>query len=414
MNSLLSFFNDRSAMPLITLLLLAVWSFEPRADTTHLFDCKHNCSENTVYKSPVSSLEFSILSSDNANGITSTRHRYQIALTRGKQSLLIFDHLGQRHEFTENEDGQYQAADAKSGSLQHAQLESVWISEPGIKHQFRGSTLTGMHFPDNHRLTLSYKQGRLDKVADEFEQQIAFQYQSGELATVSLPNGQHWMASKGKTEPIGGITFAGPQECKPTDHPTPSNENSPTSESCDLDSNPHTAFQPVPGNLAVNLLDARPKSCTSYFTEFYGTIRGEEIESGIALHPPYDTMIPTVRSFPIVDFINGDQMVVVNSRDLASPTFNDPDNPDALLTRLLNDGKDIKRKFTELLAANGQVSVTELGQTTTINDGDVGSITLQVIIRDGMASSSHWQQMQQARDELLARCGVELQIVVIP
>jgi len=125
-------------------------------------------------------------------------------------------------------------------------------------------------------------------------------------------------------------------------------------------------------------------------------------------------MLSTVRSFPVVDFINGSQMIVVKSRDLGSPTFNNVHNPNALLQQLLRDGKDIKRKFQEKLSSEGSISVTENAQTTVITAADVKSITLQVVVRDGIASHSHWQQLAQARDVLLARCGIELQIVVIP
>lgn len=420
--------------------------------------CSGQCVQLTLYDNRLSPLKLSVISPTKrpAEGLPvhALRHRYQIVLTRDAQTISIFDHTGEQHLFKFANARRYLAATAKSGSLVATGRYLVWTSAAGIEHLFVGSSLVGMTFNNAQALSFDYQGGLLTTVTDQSQQSIKLDYQAGRLARARFPDGTSVEFAKNNATgiTIDEVAHASPTsynsilECRPaaappipTDSPTPSDGNStdtdaqdssptPTSpstgedtvlgndtdDSCDVSTSPYPGFQPVPSNLDIIHLDARPASCTSYFIEFYGTERGEQIETGLFLHEPYNQMTPTVRSYPIVDFINGSEMVVVNSRDLGNTTFNDPDNPDALLDQLLRDGKAIKQKFEQQLQANGQLSVTEQGNTTTIQAQDVGSITLQVIIRDGMANDSHWQQLAQARDELLARCGIELQIVVIP
>ena len=169
-----------------------------------------------------------------------------------------------------------------------------------------------------------------------------------------------------------------------------------------MNSGPHTT------------LDARPESCQSYFVEYYGPQRGSEIESGLDLHAPYSGMTPTIRVFPVIDFIDNDRLYVVNSRDLASATFNSATNPTALLDQLLEDGEEIQTRFVDVLLAEGSITASELGNTTTMNADDLRPITLQLVIRDGMATPGHWQQIAAAREQLQAQYGITLEVIVIP
>jgi len=107
-------------------------------------------------------------------------------------------------------------------------------------------------------------------------------------------------------------------------------------------------------------------------------------------------------------------LYVVHSRDLASRTYNSSNNPEALLERLLKDGEDIQERFIDVLERDGSITASELGQSTTLSTDDLKPITLQLLIRDGMASPGHWQQIETARQLLLSRHGVQLEVVVIP
>ena len=183
---------------------------------------------------------------------------------------------------------------------------------------------------------------------------------------------------------------------------------------CDVDSAGAHRFEPLI-NTGVHIeLDARPASCESYFVDYYGTKRGSEIEAGLLNYPPYNSMTPTLRTFPIIDFISDTELIVVNSRDLGSRTYNSETNPTALLDRLLKDGEQIQTRFLDVLERDGSITASELGQSTTINADELKPITMQLVIRDGIASASHWQQIETARQILMARHGVELEVVVIP
>ena len=148
--------------------------------------------------------------------------------------------------------------------------------------------------------------------------------------------------------------------------------------------------------------------------QYYGTDRGFAIESGLNLHAPYNTMQPTLRTFPVIDFIDDNALYVVTSRDLGNRTFNSPTRPDALLDQLLQDGEDIQTRFLDVLESEGSISASELGQTTTISADDVRPVVLQLVIRDGIASAAHWQQIAIAREELQRRYGITLEVVIIP
>ncbi len=125
-------------------------------------------------------------------------------------------------------------------------------------------------------------------------------------------------------------------------------------------------------------------------------------------------MESTIRTFPVIDFVNGDELFVVHSRDLGSDTYDPVQHPDALLDALLEDGREVDENFIQPINEQGQLSASELGQSTTIRAEDVGSITLQLIIRDGMASADHWRQIREAQDQLQQQYGVTLEVVIIP
>jgi hypothetical protein len=126
-------------------------------------------------------------------------------------------------------------------------------------------------------------------------------------------------------------------------------------------------------------------------------------------------MQTTVRSFPIIDFVNNNEWIVVRSRDLASPSFNDEETPNALFYRLMRDGREIQDRFLIPLEDEGFVTAQEQGVTTTLEAGvEPHNVILQLVIRHQIASPSHWQQIARARELLTQRYDIRLEIVIIP
>jgi len=110
-----------------------------------------------------------------------------------------------------------------------------------------------------------------------------------------------------------------------------------------------------------------------------------------------------------------DRLIAVRSRDLTSSSFNDPSNPNALLYRINRDAREMHDSFIQPLAENGFVSTTENGITTTIhNDGEDQHLVLQLLIRDNIASPSHWEQIALARENLARNYQITLEVILIP
>ena len=138
---------------------------------------------------------------------------------------------------------------------------------------------------------------------------------------------------------------------------------------------------------------------------------GERIETALAELAHYARYAPTVRSFPIVDFI-GAELRVVRSRDLALPSYDGA--PGALYERLLRDGDDIVRQLLEPLARDGRVEVTELGRTTALGPLAGRPVVLELVVRHGFASGDQIAQIERARAALLERHGIRLRVIEIP
>lgn len=324
------------------------------------------------------------------------QHRFEIRLTRQGDDRIVFDHHGIRHLFRLHPDGTYSAADEFSGDLLEQEGQYLWTDRHAIQYQFYGSFPMSLHFPDNQILTLQYRLGQLQSITDDESMKIELVHENGFLTEVLLPDGR-------------SLRHTG-DPCNPLLQPT--TEEPP--DRCDTEQNPAPGFQAIESRPGMSTLDARPASCQSYFVEFYGTVRGEEIEAGLEEHPPYAGMIATNRSFPIIDFINGDELIVVRSRDIGSPTYNNPDSSDNLYERLMRDGEQIQRRALDPLESEGVLSGTENGRTTLITYGEQQSVALHLLIRQDMASAGHWQQIENARTALASRYGIRLQVVIIP
>lgn len=395
--------RPRTGVGLLLHLTPLVVALPLQADTRHLAspECPSSCITVVDYQSPGSPLQFSrtFTTTDDAQPTLPPRwrHAYESRLTSDGNDRVIFDAFGQPHRFLRQADGRYLAATVSDGTLHESDGTLVWTDASGIATEFQGSFPTRLHFPDDQTLRLDYADGQLHSISDEQGEQIIIEHEDGEAPRVHLPDGR--------------TTVLDADPCLP--QPTPGDATD-EEDQCDTQANPVPGFDTIQTRPGVSTLDARPASCQSYFVEFYGTVRGEEIESGLARLPPYADMLPTNRSFPIIDFIDGNELVVVRSRDLASPSFNNPEDPEALHDRLLRDGAEIQSRFLEELQRDGAVTRTEEGRTTHIVQDPSRSISLHVLIRQNMASPEHWRQIEQARVELLQRYGIRLQVVIIP
>ncbi len=386
------------ALFLLPILVTDVAHGSEKIDTP--IDCSTTCVEINDYQSDHSALHFTRNRSSGSEGNFGTgsrwRHGFESRLTRDGDDRILFDHHGQAHRFVQQSDGSYLAADNNSGTLSLDGDNPVWTNPAGVETEFQGSWPVGQRYPDGQTLRLDYQRGRLHTISDMQGERIVLDHRNDAPSTVTLPDGRTLLLS---TDP-----------CRSS----PSTEPPEELQQCDTQANPVPGFDQVSTPPGVSTVDARPASCQSYFVDFYGTVRGEEIEAGLADLPPYNTMLPTNRSYPIVDFINGEELIVVRSRDLASPGFNNPGDPDALYDRLLRDGGQIQTRFLDPLARDGAVTRTENGRTTHITQTPGQHVTLQLLVRQNMASHEHWRQVDQARADLLQQYGIRLEVVIIP
>lgn len=385
-------------LALLTTRLLILQASVTSANTPAL-TCPYVCSQTTDYQHPSSILQFSRnhYSDDTVHAVPNnlednhSRHRFEIVLTQDGSSTIIFDQFGNQHIFVQDRDGRY-VSSTQSGSLSLADGTASWTTVNGDQYLFQGSYLTRFIDSSGQSLTMTYFQRRLLSITDDDENTLTLEYDDNRLVELITPAGE---------------TI-----------PTPARScfnNDEVIETCDVQNNPIADFESTHTRDGTVRLDARPHSCESYFIEYFGTERGAEIERGLANHSPYDSLLPTVRSYPIVDFIDDNRLLVVRSRDLANPSFNDVANPNALLYRLMRDGREIQTRFLTPLNEQGQVSATEDGRTTTISLGsEPPNIVLQLIVRDQIASPTHWAQITQARDQLFTKYGIALEVIIIP
>lgn len=284
------------------------------------------------------------------------------AITQEHGRFTVFDSQLREHIFQQDNEGRYSALNASTSALQQATNgQFQWTDSLGRQHRFAGSSTILSNDGECSPSTTT----QLDKQDTNTD---------------------------------------------PADPPTQDEEP----QQCDTDTEGPHVFQPIPSSGQRTTLDARPESCESYFVQYYGTKRGFEIEAGLQQHAPYNGMQPTVRNFPVIDFIDDSTLYVVHSRDLGNRTFNSPARPDALLDQLLKDGEEIQTRVIDVLHEEGNITATELGKTTTITEDQLRPVTLQLVIRDGIASADHWRQIEIARERLMRLYGITLEVVVIP
>jgi len=187
------------------------------------------------------------------------------------------------------------------------------------------------------------------------------------------------------------------------------------SHDCPLDcDNTDSGFTDEPGMPGATRLDLRPASCRSYFTDYPPIDRGSHIEAAMTRHAVLAGAVPTVRSFPLVDWIGETELIVLHSRDLASRYLDGSRDPDALYDRLLADGEAIQRDIVDRLAVEGGILVRESGAETHLAADPPRQPVLAMVVRDGLVSPSQLAQIRRAEAELARRHGIELRVIEIP
>jgi len=385
------------------------------------------------------------------------RHDFDRVLTREGRTRIVFDADGERLTFvpSEGQEIRYDAAVPADGSLIRSEELYRWRRPDGQIVTFEGSIPISIQTAAGARVDLDHEDGRLIRARSSDGSTRHFHYHEDRLVRITDDGGARLelslnddasldlrassariRSSRRQDYQLGDHLLdrlSVPPGDGPGDDPggdpggmpgiepgDPLNEcrpDEPQADSrCDPISHPPPArfseSSGIPGAIRV---DARPGSCRSYFEDYTGTTRGSAIENGLNGLPHYSGYTSTVRSFPIVDFI-GDEFRVVRSRDLALSSYNSvqPGSESSLFDRLIRDGQDVQRYFLEPLARDGQVSVTEQGQNTTLAAGDVRPVVLELVVRHGMASADQIAQIHRARIALQDRFGIELRVVEIP
>ena len=254
--------------------------------------------------------------------------------------------------------------------------------------------------------------GRLVRHDDGRGRVLDFDHEAGRLVRVTSGDGAL------DADALRAVVGAGADADAPTGTHTGSwFDECPVDTVCDAQgSPPPDGFLDGPGIPGAVRRDVRPGSCRSYFVDYRGTRRGRAIEHGLTRFEDASLGLPTVPGFPVVDFVGTDELVVVRSRDLASPTYDDPVR-DALFDRLMRDGRDVERLLLGPLRERGHVEAGAPDGVPGIRRIEATperSVVLELVVRRGMASPSQIGQIERARTELAARHGIELRVVEIP
>ncbi len=329
------------------------------------------------------------------------RHNFDMILTNSNDVISIFDEFGIRHDFRVASDESRSstsfspiADQFESGRIERDGDIIRWYRPTGSSVEFYGSLPYRINRTDSQTLNLDYDQGRLTSVRGVVSDSLHFHYTNDTLNRVEANEARH--------------------SCEQLNHGI-STPPTPESNICDYAESPVPESMRTPSFTGALAIDVRPASCNSYFIEYFGTLRGQEIEYGLDTHSRYQHYVPTVRSFPIVDFIGESELLTVRSRDLTSISYDPTVFPDGLYRRLLSDAMDIQDKFITPLQIHGSLETTELGESTRV-DSDIleRPMVLEVIIRHGFASPDQIAQINRARADIAQTYGIELRVIEIP
>ena len=329
------------------------------------------------------------------------RHNFDMILTSSNDVVSIFDEFGVRHDFELSYDATSleNSFSPLGNQVESSHLEQDgntirWTRTSGSSVEFYGSLPYRINRPNSQTLNLDYHQGQLTRVSGEHSDSLLFHYTNGVLDRVEAHEARY--------------------SCEQLNHDIPSS-SPPSSNRCDNTENPAPESTRTPSFMGALAIDLRPASCHSYFIEYFGTMRGQEIEYGLDTHARYQHYVSTVRSFPIVDLIGEHELLTVRSRDLTSASYDPTVFPDGLYQRLLEDAMDIQDRFITPLQTHGTLETIELGESTRV-DSDIleRPMVLEIIIRHGFASPEQIAQINRARADIELTYGIELRIIEIP
>lgn len=161
-------------------------------------------------------------------------------------------------------------------------------------------------------------------------------------------------------------------------------------------------------------VDIRPSDCQSYFSAFPSIQRGTAIEEAIGNHPPYFGSQSGAHSFPVADYWNNGNVYVLISRDLTALSYDAVLNPDALYEQLMDDGENIHDSLITPLNEIGEISHTQLGESTTLQLSDAQVFHLDIVVQYGVTTPAQHAMIERASAELLDQYGIVVRIIEIP
>jgi YD repeat-containing protein len=352
------------------------------------------------------------------------RHQFEVRLIANDELLEIIDESGNSLLFQSIEDDLYEGDIPAMGSIIKDNNYFQWITgdqqtlfygsypvtinKKGIgvvKLRYEDGLLAHVFDNQGHSVNLRYNNNQsIDKLIHTNGETISFEYdQYHRLASSSAPGIKHNYAYS--SAPPVAICL-----------PSYSQAEDQTDEGLcdDKDSEPSKAYELASSDAVFSKIDLRPSSCKSYFIEYNSIDRGVEIENGLFKHSRYASLIATVRSFPVVDFIDDREVVAVYSKDLNSRSYDPLLNPEGLYKSIVLDADKANRLFLNELETAGFVTAKENGQVTTLYKNQIDSLRMELVIQAGMATPSHLAQIESARQTLWSQHKIRLVVVQIP
>ncbi len=357
------------------------------------------------------------------------RHSYDFKLLQNEGKLELLNPDGTRQLYLPIDTNTYVADQKPERTIQHKQ-QHYYLVTPEESITFFGSYPVLTKARDRSAIHLRYKNGQLHRLFDKLGNSLDFSYaENGALRSIKQTDGAFIHFNYDQHNRLASSQSLGStnQYVYPTSPPvvlctasTPHTQQQvePQQQSdaaCDAKNNPppHSFQLSQPSRHALKI-DLRPQSCRSYFVDYNGIDRGVKLEAGMLRHSRYSNLLPTVRSFPVVDFIDGREAVAVYTKDLTSKTYNPISHPDGLYKSILQDAHNIDDKFLSKLQTLGSVSAKEKGETTTIRQSQVDTLRMEIMIQAGVATPTQLAQIERARLSLMARWNIKLLVVHIP
>ena len=356
-------------------------------------------------------------------------HNYNLRLLQNEEKLELVKPDGTRQLFSPI-DGQHFVADESPNETiehrsQHYHLTTLEMTATcfgsypveikqtnqfAIKLRYKNGVLSRLFDTNANMLLLSYSNnGALTEITQTDGASITFEYDQYDRLAASRSSQHSQRIIYPSSPPVVLCTAvtSNPQQQTPQQQ---SND-----QTCDVNQNPPpSSYQLSQLNPNSIKIDLRPQSCRSYFVDYNGIDRGVKLEAGMLTHVRYNNLIATVRSFPVVDFIDGREAIAVYTKDLTSKTYNAFNHPNGLYQSIIQDAQKVDDKFLSKLQTAGSVSAKEKGITTTITSSQVDTLRMEVMIQAGAATPLQLAQIERARVTLLSQWNIKLVTVIIP